>query len=157
MVEDIGLSDLEATNAYNVVFERLDLGFKYDAMTEFPDDFETFFIKLHRKHGQTLQDYQVEFTKVERKLEATHSVKLPEKVRAWWFLRRSGVSREQRQLILTHVGAENLDVDKVQKAMNFILGQDSKPDGKVPYTAGRMCTTCPSPTSTMTRRVTGTT
>ena len=48
-------------------------------------------------------------------------------------MRRSGVSREQRQLILTHVGAENLDVDKVQKAMNFILGQDSKPDGKFPY------------------------
>ena len=75
-----------------------------------------------------LQDYQGEFTKVERKLQATHSVKLPEKVRTWWFLRRSGVSREQRQLILTHVGAENLDVDRVQKAMNFILGQDSKPD-----------------------------
>ena len=65
MVEDIGLSDLEATNGYNVVFERLDRGFKYDAMTELPDDFETFFIKLHRRTGQTLQDYQGEFTKVE--------------------------------------------------------------------------------------------
>ena len=29
MVEDIGLSDLEATNAYNLVFDRLDRGFKY--------------------------------------------------------------------------------------------------------------------------------
>ena len=76
----------------HLVFDRLDRGFKYDAMTELPDDFETFFIKLRRRNGQTVQDYQGEFTKVERKLDATHSVKLPEKVRAWWFLRRSGVS-----------------------------------------------------------------
>ena len=55
MMEDIGLTDLEAANAYNMVFERLDRGFKYDAMTELPDDFETFFIKLHRRNGQTLR------------------------------------------------------------------------------------------------------
>ena len=98
-------------------------------MTELPDDFESFFIKLHRKAGQTLQEWSAEFLRAERKLRTTHRVDLPEKIRAWFYLRRSGVSKEQRQMILTNIGADHLDLESVAKAMNFILGQDSKLDG----------------------------
>ena len=69
-----------------------------------------------------------DYTRAERRLEVTHSVKLPEKVRAWWFLRRSGITKEQRQLILTNTGTSGLTIEDVMKAMSFILGQDSKLD-----------------------------
>ena len=36
---------------------------------------------------------------------------------------------DQRQLILTQLGDSNLTLDKAIKAMNFIIGQDSKVDG----------------------------
>ena len=62
-------------------------------LTELPDDFEQYFVKLQRKNQQTLQDY-----------------------------------KDQRQLILTHIGTAGLTLDEVQKAMSFILGQDSKLD-----------------------------
>lgn len=76
---------------------RLDSGFRYDPLTELPDDFETFFVKLQRKGGQTLQDYMTDFTKAERRLKNSHQVDLPEKVKAWWFLRKAGshVSRDK--------------------------------------------------------------
>ena len=128
LVDDIPMETLESEDGYKVVFERLDRGFKYDALTELPEDFENFFVRLHRKSNHTLQEYTADFARAERQLRVTHSVDLPEKVKAWWFLRKAGISREQRQLILTNVGTENLSVERTQQAMNFILGQDSKPD-----------------------------
>ena len=128
LVDDIPIDSLEGDEGYKVVFDRLDRGFKYDALTELPEDFENFFVRLHRKANHALQEYTAEFARAERQLRSTHSVDLPDKVKAWWFLRKAGISKEQRQLILTNVGAENLSVEKIQQAMNFILGQDSKPD-----------------------------
>ena len=129
LVEDFSMEQLVASNAFDAIFARLDSGFRYDPLTELPDDFEQYFVKLQRKPGQTLQDYVTEFTKAERRLKISHEVDLPEKVKAWWFLRRSGITREQRQLILTNVGVKGLSMDEVTKAMSFILGQDSKTDG----------------------------
>ena len=128
LVDDIPIDLLEGDEGYKVVFDRWDRGFKYDTLTELPEDFENFFVRLHRKANHTLQEYTAEFARAERQLRSTHSVDLPDKVKAWWFLRKAGISKEQRQLILTNVGAENLSVEKIQQAMNFILGQDSKPD-----------------------------
>ena len=119
LVDDIPMDVLQGTDGFTRVFERLDRGFKFEALTELPEDFETFFVRLHRKPQQTLQEYTVEFSKAERQLRTTHGVELPEKVRAWWFLRKSGIQKEQRQLVLTNVGADNLTVDGIQKAMNF--------------------------------------
>lgn len=45
------------------------------------------------------------------------------------FLRRSGLSREQRLMVLSSVGHEMLDLDNVQKTMNFVIGQDTKLEG----------------------------
>ena len=128
LVDDMEMADLQKEDALDKVFARLDSAFKPDLMTELPDDFEAFFVKLQRKAGQTLQEYQTEFGRVERRLRASHQVELPEKVKAWWFLRRSGVSREQRQMVMTQIGTERLNLAAVERAMNFIMGQDSKVD-----------------------------
>ena len=128
MVDDLTTATLQGDGGYDAVFERLDHGFRYEPLTELPEDFETFFVKLTRKANQTLQEYAADFSRAERQLRVTHSVELPQKVLAWWFLRRSGIGREQRQLVLTNVGADNLTLENVQKAMNFILGQDSRLD-----------------------------
>ena len=128
-VEDLQVSDLAKENAYDVVMDRLDKAFKYEALTELPQDFENFFIKMQRKAGQTVQDFETEYLHLERKLINLHKIDIPEKIRAWWFLRRAGLTREQRQLILTQLGESNLTLDRAMKAMNFIIGQDSKLDG----------------------------
>lgn len=126
LVEDMSLEQMSATDAHEKLFKRLDKGFKYDPLTELPDDFEQYFVKLQRRPNQTLQEYMNDYTKAERRLEVTHSVTLPDKVRAWWFLRRSGITREQRQLILTNTGVTGLSIDEAMRSMSFILGQDSK-------------------------------
>ena len=125
-LEDLGIDDLAKETAYKTVFDRLDKSFKFDPLTELPADFEAYFIKLQRRPGQTVQQYQTEYMHVERRLTSVHQLDLPEKVRAWWFLRRSGLTKDQRQLVLTQLGENNLTLDKVMKAMNFIIGQDSK-------------------------------
>ena len=107
------------------VFARLDTAFKPDLMTELPDDFEAFFVKLERRSGQTLQEYQTE----ERRLRTSHQVELPEEVKAWRFLQRSGISTEQRQMVMTQIGTERLNLTAVERAMNFLLGQDSRDFG----------------------------
>lgn len=93
LVEDLSLDQLSSEGAMDEVLARLDRGFKYDPLTELPDDFEQYFNRLQRKTGQTLQDYVNEYTRTERRLEITQ---LPEKIKAWWFLRKSGVTKEQR-------------------------------------------------------------
>ena len=118
-----------ANDGYRKVFERLDKGFQFDPLTELPGDFERFFISLNRRAGQTLQDYTQEFTHAERRLRTIHKGDLPEKVKAWFFLRRSGLSREKRLMVLSSVGHEMLDLDNVQKTMNFVIGQDTKLEG----------------------------
>ena len=138
LVEDISIEVLQSEDGFKRVFERLDKGFKFDALTELPEDFETFFVKLQRKSGQTLQEYAADFARAERQLRITHKVDLPEKVKAWFFLRRSGINREQRQLVLTNLGADKLDLEETQKAMNFILGQDSKLDGRPRHGKGEV-------------------
>lgn len=57
LVEDMGVDDLKAEGSYQAVFKRLDAAFKYEPLTELPNDFEAFFVRLQRKQGQTLQDY----------------------------------------------------------------------------------------------------
>ena len=46
--EDLAMADLESTNGTAVLLARLDSVFKYDAITELPADFETFFMHTRR-------------------------------------------------------------------------------------------------------------
>ena len=99
-VDDMSVEDFSKENAYDLVMARLDRAFQYEAMTELPQDFENYFVKMQRKANQTLQEYQAEYLHIERRLTSVHKIDLPEKIRSWWFLRRSGVTKEQRQLVL---------------------------------------------------------
>eukprot|EP00435_Cladocopium_sp_Y103_P023595 s669_g5.t1 len=128
LVEDLDVEQL-SNDGYTKVFARLDKGFQFDPLTELPGDFEKFFMSLNRKQGQTLQDYTQEFAHAERRLRTIHKVDLPEKVRAWFFLRRSGLTKEQRLMVLSSVGHQQLDLENVQKTMNFVIGQDTKLEG----------------------------
>ena len=125
--EDIPMDELEGSGAMNKILERLDKVFKYDAITELPGDFESFFCTLQRRKGATLQEYAGDFERALRKLEG-HNVTLPDKVVGWYFMRRAGLSQAQRQLIMSSIGAETLSLETVRKAMNFVIGQDSVPD-----------------------------
>lgn len=84
-IVSMGLQLAEAeTTAYDTVFRRLDNVFQYETMTELPADFEAFFVKLQRRIGKTVQEYQAEFDRVERRLIIVSTkIQLPEKVRAW--------------------------------------------------------------------------
>ena len=88
LVEDMETTELDS---FETVFARLDSGFRYDPLTELPDDFESFFIKLQRGHQRTLHEFSADFQRAERQ------------VLAWWFVRKSGVTKEQRQIVLSSV------------------------------------------------------
>ena len=125
LIEDLDIEQLDS-DGFNKVFARLDAAFHFDPLTELPSDFEAFFMKLSRRSGQTLQEYNQEFTHTERRLRTTHGVDLPEKVKAWYYLRKSGLTKEQRLMVMSSVGHANLTLENVQKTMNFMIGQDAK-------------------------------
>ena len=125
--EDIPMDALEGTGSMKAILERLDKIFKFDAITELPGDFETFFVTLARKKNATLQEYSGDFERALRRLES-HGVNLPDKVVGWYFMRRAGLSQSQRQMVMTSIGTETLSLESVRKVMNFVIGQDSVPD-----------------------------
>ena len=87
---------------------------------QLPQDFK-FFTRLHRRPGQTLLQYVTDYDECYRKLE-DHKISLPGPVQGWHLMRRAGLSKEQRQLIVTQ--APTLERNKVQEAIFLILGQD---------------------------------
>jgi len=46
------------------------------------------------------------------------------------------VTKEQRQLVMTQLGESGLTLDKTMKAMNFILGQDTRQEGSSRWNRG---------------------
>ena len=46
LVEDLPVSEMEKEEGFTKLFERLDKGFSYEPLTELPDDFEAYFIRL---------------------------------------------------------------------------------------------------------------
>ena len=125
--EDLEMATLEGADAMKTVLERLDRVFKYDALTELPADFEAFFVTLSPRRSQSIQEYSADFERALRKLDA-HNVQLPDKVIGWWYLRRAGISKEQRQMIMSHLGSSQISLETMRRGMNFIIGQDTVPD-----------------------------
>ena len=62
LVEDVTMDQMAGDDAYETSFTRLDRGFKSDPLTELPDDFEQYFVRVQRKPKQTLQDYMNDYT-----------------------------------------------------------------------------------------------
>ena len=123
LVEDFDLSKVEEPDAFKEVLAILDKAFQYDARVQLPSDFDGYFSHLSRRPGQTLLQYVTEHDEKLRKVEA-HGIQLPPEVQGWMLLKRANVTKEQRQLILTH--APKLEKNKVQEALYLILGQDHK-------------------------------
>ena len=120
--EDLSLDLLEKENGLDVILQRLDKQWQYDEKVEMPEAFEKYFFKMNRQPGQTLLVYCTECAQALREL-TKYEVKIPDEVAGWLLLRRSGLTKEQKQLIQTTVGVK-LKVAEVEKALYTILGQD---------------------------------
>ena len=123
LLEDFPLKDLELESTFNSVLKILDAAFQYDDRVQLPSDFENYFMKFQRRGGQTLLAYCTEHEELIKRLDR-HKVTLPTTVQGWLLLRRSGLSKEQRQLVITQ--APLLEKRKVVETLYLLFGQDYK-------------------------------
>ena len=128
-VEDLQMTDLEAADGTSTLLKRLDTVFKYDALTELHAQRLRELLHAYTRRGrnQNIQEYTADFERALRRLEA-HNVKLPDKVIGWWYLRRAGLKQDQRQMVMTTLSVDKLNLESVRKALNFVIGQDSAPE-----------------------------
>ena len=118
--------------AFDLILAELDTTFRYNEDVEMPRAFEKFFYGTSRKPDQTLLSYVADHREALGEVEK-HGVQISDKVSGWILLRRSGLTHEQKQLILSQ--NPKLTYAKVVEAMYFLLGQDYK--GKPVDTASR--------------------
>lgn len=123
LLENFDLAEAEKPDAIEKILKILDKAFEYDNRVQLPQDFDRYFTMLQRKPGQTLLQYVTDYDECYRRLE-DHKISLPGPVQGWHLLRKAGLSREQKQLIMTQ--APTLERARVQEAMFLILGQDHK-------------------------------
>ena len=123
LVETFPLEDVEKSDAFSKILKQLDKAFEYDSRVQLPGDFDKYFSGFQRHGGQTLLDYCTQHDELYNRL-ADHKVTLPSQVQGWHLLRRAGLTREQRQLVLTQ--APTLEKNKVQETLFLVLGQDYK-------------------------------
>ena len=122
LVEDFDVSKAEQESSFNDTLKILDKHFQYDDRVALPTDFDAYF-QLLRKPGQTMLNYVTEHDELHRRLDR-HSVSLPLKVQGWHLLRRSGLNRDQRQMVM--LKAPLLEKKDVIEALYLIFGQDHK-------------------------------
>lgn len=77
------------------VLKLLDRAFEHDARVSLRQDFDRYFVQLAR-----LLQYVTEHDEFLKRLE-DHKITLPASVQGWDVLRKSGLSKEQRQLVVT--------------------------------------------------------
>jgi hypothetical protein len=118
--------------AFDLILAELDATFRYNEDVEMPRAFEKFFYGTSRKPDQTLLSYVADHREALGEVEK-HGVQISDKDTGWILLRRSGLTHEQKQLILSQ--NPKLTYAKVVEAMYFLLGQDYK--GKPVDTASR--------------------
>ena len=118
--------------AFDLILAELDATFRYNEDVEMPRAFEKFFYGTTRRPEQTLLSYVADHREALGEVEK-HGVQISDKVSGWILLRRSGLTHEQKQLILSQ--NPKLSYSKVVEAMYFLLGQDYK--GKPVDTASR--------------------
>ena len=122
LLEDFDVTKAEQENTFNDILKLLDKHFQYDDRVALPNDFDSYFQFL-RKPGQTLLNYVTEHDELHRRLEK-HSVALPLKVQGWHLLRRSGLTKDQRQMVM--LKAPQLEKKEVIEALYLLFGQDQK-------------------------------
>ena len=114
LFEDWSLEKLERDDSFEKVLEILDGNFAYDQRVQLPNDFENYFNLLQRAPGQTLLTFVNDHEEAYRRL-LQHKVALPDSVQGWRLLRRSALTKEQRQLIM--LKAPTLDKQQVIEAL----------------------------------------
>ena len=132
LVEDYDLEKADKPGAFAEILLKLDKAFKYDSKVEMPADFAAYFEHLGRKSNQTLLQFITDHDDKLRKVEK-HGVSLPKEVQGYQLLSKANITKEQKQLIMTH--AKSLERDKIQEALFTILGQDHR--GSVGLSPGR--------------------
>ena len=120
LVEDFNLDDASKDSAFKDLLKKLDTAFQYDARVQLPNDFDNYF-NLSRSAGQTLLQYVTLHDELYRRI-GDHNVTLPGAVQGWHMLRRSNLTKDQRQLVLTQ--APGLEKNKIQEALFLLFGQD---------------------------------
>ena len=120
LVEDFNLDDASKDTAFKDLLKKLDAAFQYDSRVQLPNDFDNYF-NLNRSPGQTLLEYVTLHDELYRKV-GEHNVTLPNTVQGWHMLRRSNLTKDQRQLVLTQ--APGLEKVKIQEALFLLFGQD---------------------------------
>ena len=121
-VEHLAATAPEAADGFDQVLRVLDKTFKYDDRVEMPKAIDRFFYQLGRRNEQTLMSYTADYREAYRDLQK-HKIKLPEEVCAWILLKRSGLSAEQRQMVMTQVGTDMTEAN-VEEAFYLLYGQD---------------------------------
>jgi hypothetical protein len=103
--------------AFDLILAELDATFRYNEDVEMPRAFEKFFYGTARKPEQTLLSYVADHREALGEVEK-HGVQISDKVSGWILLRRSGLTHEQKQLILSQ--NPKLTYAKVVEAMYFL-------------------------------------
>ena len=109
--------------SFDLLIKHLDGMFKYNEDVEMPRAFERFFYGTTRRPEQTLLSYVSEHKEALAEVEK-HGVQIADKVNGWILLRRSGLTSEQKQLIMTQ--CPKLSYDKVVENLFYLFGQDYK-------------------------------
>ena len=99
LLEDFPLDNLELESTFNAVLKILDAAFQYDDRVQLPSDFEAYFMRFQRKHGQTLLAYCTEHEELIKRLDR-HKVTLPGTIQGWLILRRAGLKKVIETLYL---------------------------------------------------------
>ena len=126
LFEDFPVEDCEKEDAFSKVLARLDRNFEYDDRVLLPSDFENYFTNLQRKHQQSLLAFVTDHDEAYRKITG-HKITLPSQVQGWHLLKRSGLTREQRQMVT--LKAPTLEKANVVEALFRLYGQDYKAGG----------------------------
>ena len=125
----------EDEQGFAKTLELLDKAFKYDARVEMPRALEKFFYATNRKSDQTLLSYVADHHEALCEVEK-HGIKIPENVSdGWLMLRRSGLTTEQKQLIIQSRCGDLKDYE-VEQALYYLLGQDYKTKVNLPAKGG---------------------
>ena len=122
--EDLDLNELEKEGGLEILLKRLDKQWAHDAKVETPTHFDNFFFKMRRKQDHSILEYVTEFHQTLRQI-SKHKIDLPEEITGWMLVKRAGLTREQEQLIQTHVGS-SLTLPSVEQALYLIIGQDHR-------------------------------
>ena len=92
----------DAEDGFEKTLLMLDAAFKYDNRVEAPRSLEQFFYNLGRRPEQTLLSYCSDHRERQREVEK-RGIKVSDEISGWLLSRRTGLTAEQRQMVLSHI------------------------------------------------------